>query len=205
MKNLVRIDSSALSQNSNSKSLADVFCQNWQTLNPDGEITQIDLAQENLPHLSEATIFAMYTDAQERSEAQQAALAKSDAFIAQLKTADDLLISAPMYNFSIPSTLKAYIDLIARVGETFVYTEQGPKGLLENKTAYIIASSGGDYTQAPLDQMNFVVPYLKTVLGFIGIQDVHVIQAPGMAQTQPQIDATLAQCTSEIEGLLKAS
>ncbi|MBN2607278.1 MAG: NAD(P)H-dependent oxidoreductase [Thiotrichales bacterium] len=181
MATLLRIDSSALSQGSNSKYLADQYQAEWLSNHPQGKIIHHDLGVNPPSHLSEATIQAMYTPAESRSADQNAQLNESDQALQDMREADTLLISAPMYNFGIPSSLKAYLDQVVRVGETFTYTENGPKGLLEGKQAIVILTSGGNYTESPYNQFDHVTPYLNTVLGFIGITDVKVVAAPDMA------------------------
>ncbi len=127
--------------------------------------------------LSADWIGANFTPANDRSDAQKAVLAESDALIAEIKEADTLLIAAPIYNFSVPAALKAWIDQIARVGVTFQYTENGPVGLLTDKRAVIVVASGG----VPLgSDMDFATNYLRFVMGFIGITDVTIIAADGM-------------------------
>ncbi|WP_024852085.1 FMN-dependent NADH-azoreductase [Hydrogenovibrio kuenenii] len=184
MSTLLRIDSSALTQGSNSKHLAEQYQKQWLATHPQGNIIHRDLAMQPPEHLSEAMIGAMYTPAESRSVEQQAALSDSDLFLNEVKLADTLLISMPMYNFGIPSSLKAYLDHIIRVGESFTYTEDGPKGLLKNKNAVIILTSGGNYTESPYKQFDHVTPYLKTALGFIGLEDIKVVIAPNMAKEE---------------------
>ncbi|WP_373019786.1 FMN-dependent NADH-azoreductase [Thiomicrorhabdus sp.] len=180
MTNLVRIDASARFEDSQSKQLADFFEQQWRAKNPNGEVQHHDLTKLKLDHIDVEFINAMYTHEAERTIEQKQLLELSNHLVNELKNADSLLISTPMYNFSVPSYLKTYIDLITRVGETFRYGENGPEGLLTIPQAVLIVTSGGDYTQPPMDAMNFVTPYLKTVLGFNGITSVNVIEAQGM-------------------------
>jgi len=202
MATVLRIDSSALSNGSHSKALADFFQTQWLAKYPKDIFQTLELNQTPPPHLSEATIDAMFTPAEKRSAQQTQQLALSTDYIEQLKNADIILISTPMYNFGIPSTLKAYLDHALRVGETFVYTDKGPKGLLENKKAIIVAASGGNYTQPPLDAMNFVTPYLKTALSFIGIEDVTIVEAPGMAGDETAINASIEQAKQALQKCL---
>lgn len=202
MATVLRIDSSALSSGSHSKALVDFFQKQWLEKHPTDTFQMLDLSQTPPPHLSEATIGAMFTPAEERSAEQTQQLALSTDYIEQLKNADVVLISAPMYNFGIPSTLKAYLDHTLRVGETFVYTGNGPKGLLEGKKAIVVTASGGNYTLPPLDAMNFVTPYLKTALGFIGIGDVTLVEAPGMAGDEAAINASIEQAKQTLQKCL---
>ncbi len=202
MSKLIRIDASAASSSSNSKALADVFQSLWQQKNPDGTHIQHDLIESNLPHIDEAFIDAMYTPKEQRTLQQQQTLELSDHYVNELKSATTLLISTPMYNFTIPSQLKAYIDHITRAGETFRYGENGPEGLLQIEQVVVIVASGGDYTQPPLDAMDFVGPYLKTILGFNGLDQVTVINAPGMSRAEEAKQASLQQAKQQIAALL---
>lgn len=166
---VLHIDSSARAESSVTRGLS---AEITARLNAD-HIIRRDLATA-LPLLDEAWIGANFTPADQRTDAQKALLAQSDALIAELKQADTVVIGTPIYNFSVPSTLKAWIDLVARVGVTFSYTENGPIGLLEGKRAIIAVASGG--TQAGSD-IDFATTYLRHVLGFIGITDVELVAA----------------------------
>ena len=150
------------------------------------ELTRRDL-NKGLPFVDEAWIGANFTAAEERTAEQRAVLAESDALVAELKSADVLVIGAPIYNFGIPAALKAWIDMVARARLTFRYTENGPKGLLEGKKAYVIIASGG----VPVDSaVDFATPYLRHALAFIGITDVAVIAAERLnSNAEESIDA----------------
>ncbi|MCJ8335163.1 MAG: NAD(P)H-dependent oxidoreductase [Epibacterium sp.] len=131
-----------------------------------------------LPLLDEAWVSANFTPENERSDAQRNILALSDELVAELKAADTVVIGAPIYNFSVPATLKAWLDQVARAGITFQYTENGPEGLLTGKRAVIVSASGGTPVGAEFD---YAVPYLRHMLGFIGITDVQVVAADQQA------------------------
>ena len=150
------------------------------------ELTRRDL-NKGLPFVDEAWINANFTAPEERSAEQRATLAESDALVAELKAADVLVIGAPIYNFGVPAALKAWIDMVARARLTFRYTENGPKGLLEGKKAYVIIASGG----VPVDSaVDFATPYLRHALAFIGITDVEVIAAEQLnSKAEESIDA----------------
>lgn len=187
---VLHIDSSARAGDSVTRGLsADITAK----LNADRVIRR-DLATP-LPLLDEAWVNANFTPADQRSDDQKALLAQSDALIAELKEADTVVIGAPIYNFSVPSTLKAWIDLVARVGVTFSYTENGPVGLLEGKRAIIAVASGG--TQAGSD-IDFATTYLRHVLGFIGITDVELVAADQLAM---DAEGSIARAKTAIEGL----
>jgi FMN-dependent NADH-azoreductase len=150
------------------------------------ELTRRDL-NKGLPFVDEAWIAANFTAAEERSAEQHAVLAESDALVAELKAADVVVMGVPIYNFGVPAALKAWIDMVARARLTFHYTEDGPKGLLEGKQAYVVIASGG----VPVDSaVDFATPYLRHALGFIGITDVEVIAAERLnSRADESIDA----------------
>ena len=153
-----------------------------------------DLAQP-LPLLTEDWVAANFTPANQRSDQQRAILELSDTLVAELEAADTIVIGAPIYNFGLPAALKAWVDLVARAGRTFRYTENGPLGLLEGKRAIIALASGGTKSGSEID---FATPYLKHVLGFLGIHDVTVIAADQLGKDS---DTKLAAATSQIETL----
>ncbi|MEM6594492.1 MAG: NAD(P)H-dependent oxidoreductase [Pseudomonadota bacterium] len=142
-----------------------------------GEVIRRDLSNP-IPLINEAWVAANFTPENERSDAQKDSLALSDQLVGELQTADTVVIGMPIYNFSVPGALKAWIDQIARAGLTFKYTENGPVGLLEGKRAIVVVASGGVAMDSPVD---FATPYLRQVLGFIGIQDIDIIAADGLA------------------------
>ena len=141
------------------------------------EVIRRDLAT-TLPLLDEAWIGANFTPADQRSDDQKATLALSDALVAELERVDTVVIGAPVYNFTVPTTLKAWIDLVARVGKTFQYTEAGPEGLLKGKRAIVVIASGG--TEAGSD-IDYASRYLQHMLGFIGITDIELVAADQQA------------------------
>lgn len=197
MKKLLRIDASANQDNSVSRALAEQFELRWKQNNPAGKVLHRDLSQIPPEHLSPEMLGAMFSP--EPTAEQQALLAHSAELINELKDVDTVLIATPMYNFGIPSTLKAYFDHIARAGLTFEYTEQGPKGLINGVNAVAVISSGGDYRQPPLDSMNFVDGYLKTIFGFMGIEDVTLIHAAGLAMGEEQAEKAKKEASEAIQ------
>jgi FMN-dependent NADH-azoreductase len=170
MTNILKITASGRNSGSVSRDLGDRIAQGIAN---GGETVARNL-NDHLPFLDEAWIDATFTPVDDRSDAQHATLALSDAIIAEVQDADTLVIATPVYNFGIPATLKNWIDHIARVGVTFRYTENGPVGLLEGKKAIIAFASGGVPMGSPMDH---VTPYLKTVLGFVGITEVEFLDA----------------------------
>lgn len=158
------------------------------------EIVRRDLA-DGAPLIDESWIAANFTPAEQRTDTQRATLAHSDALVAELKAADIVVVGAPIYNFGVPAALKAWIDQVARARETFRYSETGPVGLLEGKKAYLVIASGG--TEAD-SQIDFATPYLRHVMGFIGIHDVEVIAADRL---MADADAALSSARAQIESV----
>lgn len=171
--NILSVQSSARVDGSHSRQLSKELLEKLQAEYPDSTVVEREASAE-LPLLDQTWVFANFTPEDERSDEQRAALAKSDELVAELKAADIIVIGAPMYNFTISGALKAWIDLVARAGLTFKYTEQGPVGLLENKKAYVVITSGGVPLESPYD---FTTGYMRHVLGFLGIEDVSFVGA----------------------------
>jgi len=169
---VLRIDSSALNETSVTRQLADLFIQRLAERQAI-QVVSRDVAQ-GLPFVDGGWIAANFTDPAARDADKQAALALSDALVREVQAADVLVIGVPIYNFGVPATLKAWIDMIARARLTFRYTEHGPEGLLIGKKAYLLVASGGTPVGGAID---FATPWLKHVLAFIGISDVEVIAA----------------------------
>lgn len=171
---ILQIDASARRQDSISRQVTGYLAE--QLLSHSDEVIHRDLASTDLPLLTQAHIQAYYTPADQRTQTQQELLHISDQLIAELKSAHQLVIGAPMYNFSVPAALKAWIDLVCRVGETFVYQEGGPQGLLDIERAFIVVSAGGTPVGSEVD---FNSAYVKQVCHFIGIDEVHIIDVSG--------------------------
>mgnify|MGYP000058613935 CR=1 FL=1 len=189
MTKLLVINSSPNRQQSVTRNLADAFVTQWQGNNPEGEVVYRDVGVNPPPHLTEETIGAFYTPADQRSDAQNEAVAVSDELIAELKAADEVVIGSPMHNFSITSGLKTWIDQVARVGETFAYTENGPQGLLEDRPVYVLSASGGDYREhTPIAFLNHQNTYLKVALNFVGLQDIRQVEAAGVAKGEEAVN-----------------
>ncbi|WP_339522504.1 FMN-dependent NADH-azoreductase [Pseudomonas sp. EA_35y_Pfl2_R111] len=177
MANVLVIESSARQQGSVSRQLTAQFIANWQAANPADQIKVRDLAVDQVPHLDANLLGGWMTPAGQQSETEQAALALSNLLTDELLAADVLVLAAPMYNFAIPSTLKAWLDHVLRAGVTFKYSETGPQGLLSGKRAFVLTARGGIYAGSPQDHQE---PYLRQALAFIGIHDVSFIHAEGL-------------------------
>lgn len=177
MSRVLIIESSARQQDSVSRQLTQQFIGQWQAAHPADSITVRDLGKEPVPHLDSTLLGGwMKTDTQ-RSAIEQAALDRSNLLTDELVAADVLVLAAPMYNFAIPSTLKAWLDHVLRAGVTFKYGETGPQGLLVGKRAFVLTARGGIYAGSALDHQE---PYLRQVLAFVGIHDVTFIHAEGL-------------------------
>jgi len=172
---ILHIDASARHEGSISRSLTADLVAALEDRHPGAEIIRRDLA-DGIPMINADWIAANFTPAEERTPTQRITLARSDALVAELKEADILVIGAPIYNFSVPTALKAWIDMIARARLTFRYTEKGVEGLLLNKKAYIVVPSGGVPVGSPVD---FATPYLRHALAFVGIDDIEIVAATG--------------------------
>ncbi|WP_449388524.1 FMN-dependent NADH-azoreductase [Chryseobacterium lineare] len=180
MKNVLHIISSPRTNGSASRTLGNAIEVKLQEAYPEHTITTLDLLKNPFPHLGEEQVDSWFIPAESRTPEQNAAVQRSDDAIAQLHASDVIIISVPIYNFGIPSALKAYIDHIARGGMTFRYSENGFEGLVKNKKAYIAVASGSIFSEGDYQSYDFVVPYLKSVLGFIGITDISVFRAEGL-------------------------
>ncbi|MFT7422096.1 MAG: FMN-dependent NADH-azoreductase [Psychromonas sp.] len=192
MINVLALKSSILGDYSSSSKLIDELLAKYKL--QQATITEHDLAQQPLPILDGEIAMAMRTP-ELLNDKQRNALALSDKLISELLSADLLVIAAPMYNFMIPTQLKNWIDLIARAGKTFSYTEQGPKGLLTGTRAIIVTTRGGIHKEQGSDQQ---IPYLKTVLNFIGISDIEVVYAEALAMGPETAVLNLEQARKQL-------
>ncbi|EUB72223.1 FMN-dependent NADH-azoreductase [Pseudomonas sp. GM41(2012)] len=177
MSRVLIIESSARQQDSVSRQLTQTFISQWQTAHPNDSITVRDLAVNPVPHLDINLLGGWMKPAEQRNDLEQVSLERSNQLTDELLAADVLVMAAPMYNFAIPSTLKAWLDHVLRAGVTFKYTDTGPQGLLSGKRAYVLTARGGIYAGSTADHQE---PYLRQVMAFIGIHDVTFIHAEGM-------------------------
>ena len=184
MKKLLRIDCSSRINGSHSRDLADYFEKNWIIANPDGIVIRRDLAKEQLPHIQNKTIEGFYTPKEYSTPETKEATALSDKLIAELKSVDEILIDSPLYNLNVPSNLKAYLDQIVRIGHTFNINESGYYGLLENKIAYIIMAKGSVYKGTPMEKYDFQEPYLRVILGHMGIKTQKIFSLEGANESK---------------------
>lgn len=174
MPKLLKIDSSSRNNGSHSRALADAFTAEWRAANPAGKVVARDLVAKPIPHISDDTIAGFYTPADRLDAKLEAALALSDELIAELLASDVILISAPIYNFSVPSALKAYIDHISRIGKTFSFDGQNFEGLVKGKKLYCALAYG-----LPANETDMLKPYLNLLFGFLGIADITFLTVGG--------------------------
>ncbi|MFN3295727.1 FMN-dependent NADH-azoreductase [Caldimonas sp.] len=197
--NILQVNSSARIDGSHSTRLASALVERLRERHPQARVTVRDLARTPHPVLDEAALGALFTPAEQRTPEQAARVALDDALIAEIQAADVVVLGVPMYNFGVPVQLKNWIDAISRAKVTFQYTEKGPEGLLKGKKVYVVLTRGGIYRNQPSDSQ---VPYLKTVLGFLGMTDVQFIYAEGLAMGPEAERQALANAQAEIDAVL---
>jgi FMN-dependent NADH-azoreductase len=201
MKTLLQIKSSIFSDGGQSSQLADRYVVAWRAANPAGRVIVRDLARDPVPHLDAQRFGAFLAKQGERSADQQAVVDYSDTLIDELRRADVIVIGVPMYNFGVPSALKAYFDHVARAGVTFCYTANGPEGLLTGKRAIVFATRGGLHAGTAGDTQT---GFLRTFLAFLGIRDVRFVYAEGLAISEDRRNAALAEARATIDDLSDA-
>lgn len=200
---LLHIDSSILGGNSASRQLTRQIVTEWQSSHPGTQVDYLDLAQDAPAHLSaDALGFRAPTGDKELTDAQRRENAVSEKLVSQFLAADVVVIGAPLYNFSVPTQLRAWIDRIAQPGRTFTYTDKGPKGLAGGKTVIVAVSRGGVYSTTDSGHaMEHQESYLQTVFGFLGVTDVRIVRAEGLALGDAARAAALASASLEIKSI----
>jgi len=198
---ILQINSSARREASHSTRLADRLARRLREADPEATLVVRDLDVTPHPVLDEAALGALFTPEGQRTPEQHARVAQDDALIAQIQAADVVVLGVPMYNFGVPAQLKNWIDAISRAGVTFRYTATGPEGLLTGKKVYVALARGGRYRGTPADTQ---VPYLSTVLGFLGMTDVRFVYAEGLALGPDEERAALAAAYDEIDEAVAA-
>ncbi|WP_295890764.1 NAD(P)H-dependent oxidoreductase [uncultured Vibrio sp.] len=195
MKNILAIYTSAAGKHSTSTNLAKEWIEQQS-----GNLVERDISASPVTHYDENALGSFFSSEPEKlTTSQKQALENSDQLVDEVKNADCLVLAVPMYNFSIPSTLKAWFDQIARMGKTFTYTENGPEGLLVNKRAVVILTMGGFHKGSELD---FITPYIKHFLLFIGITDVQFIYAEGTAMGDENKDSAISTAKQQLKELI---
>lgn len=198
---ILQINASARREGANSTKVANRVTERLQAANPGAEVTLRDLAANPVPVLDETMLGALFTPAEQRSAEQAAAVASYDALIAELQAHDAIVLGVPMYNFGVSSQFKSWIDAVARAGVTFQYTATGPQGLVKGKTVYVAFARGGLYRDTPNDSQT---PYLKSVLGFLGMTDVRFVFAEGLNMGPEAAAKGFAQAEADLEAALAA-
>ena len=194
--NILQINSSVRGDASASTRLANSIVARLKTLAPDATLSVRETGQQ--PILDEAALGALFTPAEQRTPEQAARVAIDDATIAEVQAADVIVIGVPMYNFGVPVQLKAWIDAIAKAGVTFRYTANGPEGLLKGKKVYLALARGGLYKDTPADVQT---PYLKNVLGFLGLTDLSFIHAEGLSMGEEAAAKAFAAAEADIAAI----
>jgi FMN-dependent NADH-azoreductase len=193
---ILQINSSARGASSHSTGLANAIVERLRAAQPQATHIVRDLAQTPHPALDEAALQALFTPAEQRTPEHAARVALDDALIAEIQAADVVVLGVPMYNFGVPAQLKNWIDAISRAQVTFRYSEKGPEGLLKGKKVYVALTRGGQYRNTPSDTQ---VPYLKTILSFLGMTDVQFVYAEGLGMGAEAEQNALASARSQIE------
>lgn len=201
MKNILVIESSPRGKDSTSRKLTREIIDRLLIKYPASRVTIRDLTKHPFPHLTNDHINAFYIPDDVQSEEQKQLLQLSNEATDELLKADILVIGSPMWNWSIPSVLKAWIDHITRVGKTFSYSKEGTKGLVNNKQVYIALSRAGFYSHDPINNSDFQEPYLKAVLGFLGIRSVQFFHAEGLGKST-DIDKIVTKFRKEIDQII---
>ena len=197
MKTILQVNTSILGNEGQSTRLADEFVAELDA----DQVVVRDLARDPVPHLDAERFTAFMTTREKRTSEQEQFVAYSDKLINELKQADVIVLGLPMYNFGVPSMLKAYFDHVARAGITFRYTEKGPVGLLTGKKAYVLATRGGYYAGTPLDTQT---EYVRAFFAFLGITDVEFVYAEGLAISEASKTASLAKARQSLRNLVPA-
>ena len=198
MKTLLHLNTSIFSDAGQSSRLADAFVAARKAIEPGLKVVSRDFAKDPVPHLTAEGFQGFIAKPEARTPEQARIVAYSDALIDELRRADTIVLGLPMYNFSVPSTLRAYFDHIARAGVTFKYTDKGPVGLLTGKKAYVFAARGGVYLGTTADTQT---AYVRDFLGFLGITDVEFVYAEGLAMGEATKKASLAKAEAAIAGM----
>lgn len=203
MSHILHLDASPRAERSFSRTLSHEFVTAWKEANSGDTVTYRDLGHQSIPHVTEAWIAAAYSSPADYTPELQEEIRLSDELIDELLAADRYVMGVPLYNFSVPSVFKAYIDQIVRPGRTFAVDANGYTGLVENKKLLVVTAQGGSYRPGtPTGGYNFHEPYLRAIFGFIGITDVSFIYADGLAMGDEARDKSLAAARAEIHGAI---
>ncbi len=203
MKNILFVASSSRGPQSYSYQFARHIVDDLKTRHPGAKVVVRDVAKQPLPHVDAAFVNGRALPPEQLSPSEAEAFALSDVLLAELQAADVIVFAVPMYNFGVPSSLKAWIDHVVRPGRAFTYTEKGPKGLIEGKKAIVVVARGGIYSQGPAQQLDFQESYLRAVLGFIGITNVHVVRVEGVGMGEQALKNAMTSAKARTEELVR--
>jgi len=196
MSKLLLVTSSLFGKQSKSARLAREFVEAWRSTHPGTTVVERALTPDSIPHFSLDTLDALMTPAEQRSSKQHSTVAFDDRLIEELEAANTIVLAVPIYNFWIPSTLKAWLDHVARAGRTFRYSAQGPEGLLKGKKVFVVTAWGGFYSAAKV--LDFQEPYLRSMLGFLGLSDVTFIHVEGLKVNTKAAEQGIARAREAI-------
>jgi FMN-dependent NADH-azoreductase len=202
---ILLVTSSPRGSASHSTRIATELARKLQADDPKASLVVRDLASDPLPHIDSDYSAGIYTPPEKRSDRQAQVVGVSDRAVDELLAADSVILATGLINFGISSTLKSWVDHVARAGRTFSYGKDGPKGLVANKKVYIVLASGGVYSEGPAVQLDHAVPYLRNVLAFIGLTDVEVIRIEGVGMGPEATDAALKKATDRVDALALAN
>jgi FMN-dependent NADH-azoreductase len=202
---ILLVTSSPRGAASHSTRIATELAEKLLAADPLATLVVRDLVASPLPHIDPDYSTGIYTPAEARTQRQAEVVGVSDVVLDELFAADTIILATGFINFGISSTLKSWVDHIARSGKTFAYGENGPKGLVTGKKVYIVLASGGIYSEGAAVQMDHAIPYLRSVLGFIGMTDVDVIRIEGVGMGQDAVTAALAKATAKVNTVVAAT
>jgi FMN-dependent NADH-azoreductase len=202
---ILLVTSSPRGSASHSTNIATELAHRLKAADSEATLVVRDLASKPLPHIDSDYSAGIYTPPEKRNARQVEVVAVSDQAVDELIAADTIILATGLINFNISSTLKSWIDHIARAGRTFSYGKDGANGLVTGKKVYIVLASGGVYSEGPAVQLDHAIPYLRTALGFIGLTDVEVIRIEGVGMGPEATDAALKKATDRVNALALAS
>lgn len=205
VRTLLYVDASPRVERSQSRRLGRKFLAGWRAAHAGARVIERDIGREPPPFVTEAWVEGAFAPADRHSAAAQAAIATSNGYVDELLSADEIVIATPIYNLSLPAVLKAWIDQIVRVGRTFAAKAGGFEGLARGKRVIVIVTSGSDFRpQSPGGAYNFLEPYLRAVLGFIGIERVEFVYAHSMSAAEPAVREILTGVEATLDQLATA-
>ncbi|MDX8457833.1 FMN-dependent NADH-azoreductase [Mesorhizobium humile] len=202
---ILLVTSSPRGDASHSTRVATDLAQKLVAADPSNTLVVRDLVANPLPHIDPDYATGIYTPAEARTARQAEVVGVSDAVLDEVFAADTVILATGFINFNISSTLKSWVDHVARSGKSFAYGEGGPKGLVNGKKVYIVLASGGIYSEGAAVQMDHAVPYLRSVLGFLGMTDVEVIRVEGVGMGADAVTAALAKATAKVDAIAAAT